>query len=379
MVGGLGGVGIYFAVGLSVHLFCWCCELVRSVLCPRKWPDVVVEPRRKSEGGPVAPRGEGHEPYDYDTSRWRPYEVFKLVFSLLTGLLLVRLLLFVVFFWWSILFVKIGASVPRGSCPFRIANYMFCLGCKGLCTSFACYVSDVQGRERLSWVGKPGAHPIIVPNHITMVESFHMHWLTGGMSGVMAKSQLRNPGFSLFPKFLNVVIADTQDPDVKQKVADGISKFADNQPTPQGDYPHSRAFVIYPEGTTNSQRGLYRFNVGAFTPGKPVLPCVQRFPYKHMNPAWVSRSTVSEGNDIPLMFIRCMMQFSVQIQVKFLEVYEPTEAEIRDPTLFANNVQNYMALQLNCCVTDTGNKILREKGGPFDLKKAKEGYERMTA
>ena len=54
-----------------------------------------------------------------------------------------------------------------------------------------------------------------------------------------------------------------------------------------------------------------------------------------------------------------------------MEVWDPSDAEVADPLLFASNVQNYMALQLGCVVTDTSNKILREKGGPFDLKAAK--------
>eukprot|EP00435_Cladocopium_sp_Y103_P015954 s539_g3.t3 len=54
--------------------------------------------------------------------------------------------------------------------------------------------------------------------------------------------------------------------------------------------------------------------------------------------------------------------------VKICEIWEPNEAEKVDAVLYASNVQNYMALELGIAVTNTSNKILRQKGGPFDLK-----------
>eukprot|EP00931_Biecheleriopsis_adriatica_P079069 TRINITY_DN52489_c0_g1_i1.p1 TRINITY_DN52489_c0_g1~~TRINITY_DN52489_c0_g1_i1.p1 ORF type:complete len:386 (+),score=71.69 TRINITY_DN52489_c0_g1_i1:47-1159(+) len=366
-------VKLYFQLGFATHMALWLAAIIAYVLCPRDWPDVEVSNKRVSEGGPRAKKGQGHEPYDYDTAAWTPYALFKLAFALATGLLPVRLLGFVFFFAMNIFVVNLAACLEPSSLLYKAFNALFVLGCKMLCACCACYVSDVQGKQRLSWVRQPGPHPILVPNHITLVEAMHLHWLTGGMSGCMAKSQLSNPGFGSLCKFLNVVIVDTKDPDVKTKVNTGISRFADNEPSESGDYPCKRAFVIYPEGITNSQRGLFRFNTGAFAPGKPVLPVVQRFPYKHMNPGWVSRSTISAGNDIPLLLIRYMTQFNMPIQVKFMEVWEPNDAEKKDAMLFANNLQNYFGLQLDCCVTDTGNKILREPDGPFDLKKKKRG------
>eukprot|EP00930_Biecheleria_cincta_P073210 TRINITY_DN60524_c0_g1_i1.p1 TRINITY_DN60524_c0_g1~~TRINITY_DN60524_c0_g1_i1.p1 ORF type:complete len:378 (+),score=43.55 TRINITY_DN60524_c0_g1_i1:26-1135(+) len=361
---------MYFRIGLGLHCVLWICELVRSTLFPRPWPDVLVGNKRKSEGGSEALQGEGHEPYDYDTAAWTPYAVFKLVLALATGLLPVRLLGFIIFFAAAIPVVSLAACFPPNSTPYWVLNMCFVYICKALCNCCACYVSDVQGMDRLQWIGKSGPHPILVPNHITLVEALHLHWLTGGMSGCMAKSQLSNPGFGPLCKLLNVVIVDNKDPHVKDKVTAGITRFAENA---SPDHNYSRAFCIYPEGITNSQRGLYRFNTGAFAPGKAVLPIVQRFPYTHMNPAWVSKSKISAGNDLPLLLIRYMSQFTMPLQVKILEVWEPSEAEKQDAMLYANNLQNYMALQLGCCITSTGNKILREAGGPFDFKKPKGG------
>ncbi|CAK8998525.1 unnamed protein product [Durusdinium trenchii] len=227
---------------------------------------------------------------------------------------------------------------------------------------------QVFHKERLDWIGRPGKHPVLVPNHISMLEAFYLEYLTWGMSGCVAKSQFAIPGVRSATQFSNAVAVDTKDKDVKQKVNEGILKFVHNEPDEKGRYPCGRAFVIYPEGITNSQRGLFRFNTGAFATGMAVQPVVQRFPYKYMNPAWVSDSRISRGNDLPWMMLRYMSQFHVPMQVKICEIWEPIEAERNDAVLYASNVQNFMALQLGIAVTNTGNKILRQKGGPFDLK-----------
>lgn len=363
----------YLKVGFLVHMGLWLVAVVHSLLCRTPWLDVQVKNKRKSDGGEEAKRGEGHEPYDYDTANWTPWELFKLMVALGTGLLPVRLIGFVIFVLLIGPVVGLASLFAPSSIPHKVLNACFMCICKLICVCCSCYVSDVQGRDRISWAGKPGSHPILIANHISFIESTHMHWLTGGMSGCMAKSQLSNPGFGAMSKFLNVVIIDPKDLNTRDKVNSGILSYATNAPTEKGEYPCKRAFMIYPEGITNSQRGLFRFNPGAFAPGKPVLPVVQRFPYTSMNPGWVSKSKISAGNDLPLMLVRYMSQFSIQLQVKFMEVWEPNEAEKKDALLYANNLQNYFGLQLDCCITDTSNKILRQEGGPFDLKKPKEG------
>ncbi|CAK8998519.1 unnamed protein product [Durusdinium trenchii] len=358
----------YFGCGFLLHLLLWLCAWLQSLCCPRRWPDVAVQNKRKSEGGEQAIVGAGHECYEYDTPGWPPYALFKVVFAICTGLLPFRLISFVLVFCLTILTVWSGCYCKPFSCPHRICNAGFALLSRLLCNLSAVYTVQVFHKERLDWIGRPGKHPVLVPNHISMLEAFYLEYLTWGMSGCVAKSQFAIPGVRSATQFSNAVAVDTKDKDVKQKVNEGILKFVHNEPDEKGRYPCGRAFVIYPEGITNSQRGLFRFNTGAFATGMAVQPVVQRFPYKYMNPAWVSDSRISRGNDLPWMMLRYMSQFHVPMQVKICEIWEPIEAERNDAVLYASNVQNFMALQLGIAVTNTGNKILRQKGGPFDLK-----------
>lgn len=330
-----------------------------------------------SDGGPVAKQGEGHEGYHYDTDKWTCYDKLKLAFGLATGLLAFRCVFGILIFVYiaGVAFVG-GACTSPGTAMFKAARFLFAVGCKLLSTTLACYVIEVTGRENIKWIGKPGRHPIIIPNHITYLEVFNMHWLTGGMSGVMSKAMMKTPGFKHVAKLLDVIVVDPKDADVKDKVRAGIMNFVENQPNAEGAHLYAHAFTMYPEGITGSQFGLYRFNTGAFVPGQPILPCVQRFPYSFFNPAWVSKSTISEGNYGFWQIVRYATQFTIPCQVKFLEIYEPNAQEIQDPLLYAKNVQNYMALQLDIHVTDTSYKILRDPDGPFLSVQQKQGAEK---
>jgi len=360
------GVGAYLCFGFALHTTFGVLEFLRTLVFRRPWPNVELKQKRLSDGAPSAPEGEGHEVYQYDTP-WNAYAAFKLLLALATGLLPVRLGIFTTCFMSNVFAMAAGARLPKGSFLRRCAERQFAWGCKGLSMSCACYAFEIYGAEHLKWVRKPGQHPIICPNHISLVEVFNLHWLTGGMSGVMAKSQLSIPFMSTCVGALDLVIIDPKDPENKEKVKALIRKFTQNEA--EGKiHPFSRAFTIYPEGVTSGQFGLWRFNLGAFEPGVTVLPCVQRFPYKHYNPGWVSNSKLNPGNDLPMMLLWCMSQFTIPYQVKFLPPWEPSDAELKDAALFANNMQNYMAVQLGCKKTATSYKLLREKDGPFDMK-----------
>mmetsp|Transcript_57325 Transcript_57325/g.136255 ORF Transcript_57325/g.136255 Transcript_57325/m.136255 type:complete len:384 (-) Transcript_57325:236-1387(-) len=360
------GISSYLLCGLALHASLGVVELFRTSFLPRPWPDVEVDEKRLSEGGTKAQTGEGREVYAYDTP-WNAYSLFKLCFATATGLLPVRLFIFGACFASNVLALTLAPFLPKASLPRRLCEKVFYYGCKGLSMSCACYAIDVYGADRIRWPGRPGPHPIIVPNHISLVEVFNMHWLTGAMSGVMAKSQLNIPGMSACVDSLDLVIIDPKDPANKENVKAKMRKFAHNEPE-GSKFPFSRAFVIYPEGVTSAQHALWRFNLGAFEPGVTVLPVVQRFPYSFYNPGWVSPSRLNAGNDLPMMLLWYMSQFVMPTQVKFLPPWEPSEAEKKDPAVFANNMQNYMAIQLGWKVTSTSYKIIREKGGVFDLK-----------
>eukprot|EP01094_Clydonella_sp_ATCC50884_P024646 TRINITY_DN6248_c0_g1_i1.p1 TRINITY_DN6248_c0_g1~~TRINITY_DN6248_c0_g1_i1.p1 ORF type:complete len:355 (+),score=70.95 TRINITY_DN6248_c0_g1_i1:190-1254(+) len=94
--------------------------------------------------------------------------------------------------------------------------------------------------------------------------------------------------------------------------------------------------VIFPEGTTTNNRCLMDFKNGAFQPGQPVKPVIIKYPHKYFGLSW-------ESVTFPYHLLRMMCQFVNHCEIHFLPVYCPSEEEIADPTLYAENVQKMMA------------------------------------
>ena len=104
--------------------------------------------------------------------------------------------------------------------------------------------------------------------------------------------------------------------------------------------------LIFPQGTTTSGSVLTKFAAGAFLAGVPVQPVVVHYPFCCLDPAWVP------GPSTGWLLLRMLCQFHNFLTVTYLPVYEPSEAEVKDPHLFADNVRRVMADRLGAAVTD---------------------------
>lgn len=99
--------------------------------------------------------------------------------------------------------------------------------------------------------------------------------------------------------------------------------------------------LIFPEGTTTNGSGLLSFRSGAFRPGLPVQPAIVRYPRDGLDPSWVSDGPAFLGISGALM-----SELSNRAVVEFLPPYIPSAAERADPELYAANVQAAMAAAL---------------------------------
>jgi len=81
-----------------------------------------------------------------------------------------------------------------------------------------------------------------------------------------------------------------------------------------------------------------KFKRGAFVPGVPVQPVIVRYPFNNFTLAWTSH-----GPQMEEIYIRSLLQFYNTMSIEYLPEYRPSEEEIRDPDLFAENVRMVMA------------------------------------
>jgi lysophosphatidylcholine acyltransferase / lyso-PAF acetyltransferase len=113
----------------------------------------------------------------------------------------------------------------------------------------------------------------------------------------------------------------------------------------RGTTPGYPYLLIFPEGTTTNGEAVVTFKNGAFIPGKPVQPIVLRYPNSHYDPHWTPE--IAEAN----LFYRFLSQFVNHAEIEVLEPYTPNEEEKKNPTLYASNVQKYMAKHLGVPAT----------------------------
>ncbi|PXF41541.1 Lysophospholipid acyltransferase LPEAT1 [Gracilariopsis chorda] len=93
--------------------------------------------------------------------------------------------------------------------------------------------------------------------------------------------------------------------------------------------------AIFPEGTTTNGKHMLAFRTGAFVAGLPVAPVLIRYEYTWFSPTYESIRTRPY-----LMGI--LSQPWNRVRYYRLPIYYPSEAEKKDPVLFANNVHAMM-------------------------------------
>jgi len=101
-------------------------------------------------------------------------------------------------------------------------------------------------------------------------------------------------------------------------------------------------FLIFPEGSTYNRKALFSFKPGGFLPGKPVQPVLIRYKMAHDTVSW----TWDQPHGFIMVFFYTICQWNNPVQIEYLDPYIPSEEEIKDPSLFANNVREVMAAAL---------------------------------
>ena len=177
---------------------------------------------------------------------------------------------------------------------------------------------------------KPEDHAqMYVAPHICMLEAMMMIYSIGHIRPMTAEFTKNIPVFGFF--------VDASDPiyvkrgggkgKAKVSVVDQLRESVETTP-----YRH----LIFPEGTFTNGKSLIQFKSGAFAVGKPVTPMV--FSYSQYTPFWNR-----EESSFAIQIFRIVSRFYTPIKIEYLPTYYPSEAELADVKLYAENVRKLIA------------------------------------
>lgn len=198
-------------------------------------------------------------------------------------------------------------------------------------------VQDGRGGSNGSINGS-GAVPVvgIVSNHLSWCDILlHMsHSFPCFVARAQTSSQ---PIIGIISQLMGCLYVDRES---SSKVDDGQPRVSDRvrqrmQQMAAGELPHARPLLLFPEGTTTNGRYLLPFKTGAFLAGEPLQPVVIRYGEGGFSPCW---EMISAARHIFLLLAN-----PVHTVTCFeLPVYHPSEAERKDPKLYAHNVRKLM-------------------------------------
>mmetsp|Transcript_9451 Transcript_9451/g.14266 ORF Transcript_9451/g.14266 Transcript_9451/m.14266 type:complete len:434 (-) Transcript_9451:1119-2420(-) len=198
--------------------------------------------------------------------------------------------------------------------------------------------------------------PIVVANHVSFLDPVLLmptHWMC-----VLSKQAVTNMPFVGFVmKGLQTVFVDRHDQHSCDKARQELIDRAQLATAANRDaleLPTFPPLLVFSEATTTSGQGLLKFKRGAFSAGQPVQPVVIRYPHENFNPALTYSRTLLSS------MYRLMTQFYNSVEIFYMPVYYPSEAEKENPDLYAENVRKQMAKVLEKPATEFSYHDLKD-------------------
>jgi len=167
---------------------------------------------------------------------------------------------------------------------------------------------------------------LAVAPHIGMLEAASVILLNHAMP-VSNLDNLKFPFVGAVTAACKAIFVDKADPESRTTT---VTQIRTRARTPE--WQATGPVLIFPEGTTHSQRALLEFKTGAYRPALPVQPIVVRMPWRFHDPCWVS-----SGPGMGELILRTMCQFYNVVELHYLGVHVPSENERADAKFFATN------------------------------------------
>ncbi|ODM99013.1 Lysophosphatidylcholine acyltransferase 1 [Orchesella cincta] len=189
----------------------------------------------------------------------------------------------------------------------------------------------------------PEEAPIfVVGPHSSYFDSFVVILL--GSPSIVAKLDTKDvPIFGRLVTFTQAVYVTRESKESRKQVMEALKQRAQGVFNGNG----MPQIYIYPEGTTGNRSSLIKFKPGAFVPQVPVQPVLIRYPN-----VFDAVTYTFDGLSLKQNIWYALAQLYVNVEVEYLPVYVPSEAEKNDPNLFAENVRSVMSESLRIPMSD---------------------------
>jgi lysophosphatidylcholine acyltransferase/lyso-PAF acetyltransferase len=219
--------------------------------------------------------------------------------------------------------------------------------------------------EVIGTMASPEEAPILVAApHSTFMDGFVVFW--SGTPYIVSRQENKQiPLLGKCIEFSQSLFVSREDPESRQKTVRQIIYRSQNS----GKWPR---LLIFPEGSCSNRKALMTFKPGAFVPGKPVQPVLIRYPNDVDTVTWTWNQPHGAKS---ILWLTLTQPFS-RASLEFLPVYAPSNEEIADSKLYANNVRQIMAKALKVPTNDlTFEEVKRLYGKKYKQKRKQSKYD----
>jgi len=168
---------------------------------------------------------------------------------------------------------------------------------------------------------------LYVAPHICMLEAMMLISVVGHIRPMTAEFTKHLPVFGKFVDASDPIYVKREKGKKARSVVDLLRESIETT-----DYRH----LVFPEGTFTNGKSLIQFKSGAFVVGSPVTPIVFRYP--SYTPFWNR-----DESTFPMQIFRLISRLFTPVVLDFLPTYHPTQEELEDPKLYAENVRKLIA------------------------------------
>ena len=218
----------------------------------------------------------------------------------------------------------------------------------------------VIGLHHVDVKGEMGDAPVlVVAPHATFIDSIAV-----AVSGATPVAKAETANVLLVGKivvFAQVLLVKREKAESRKNALDQIRRHVFNVRNSIG-HSYRRPLLLFPEGTCTNGKALIHFKAGAFQNGSgvSVQPVLLRFPSRPETLTW----TWDQNYGALTCLWLTLCQFNTRCEVEFLPTYHPSKSEVMDPKLFARNVREVMARNLDVPIVDVRLEDGKsEKGG----------------